>query len=222
MVKNKFIRLFINPHMHNTHKLESAYGQQLVHLKGVYNDDTYGLERILRLFLCSVQFIYPILLLREIFGRFGSTYRKLAVEFYTLLKLILPLFILYFGLYHYPAVIFIIIYLLSETVFHILNLIFLTNIHSASISYHRAMLLLLLNYLEVVLDFAVVYIGFGLLSQPLNPLSAIYFSLVASTTVGFGDIHAQGTAGQAVVISQLVVCLLFIVLFINYFSQKKD
>jgi hypothetical protein len=50
----------------------------------------------------------------------------------------------------------------------------------------------------------------------------VYFSLVANTTVGFGDIYPKGTGGQLVVISQLLVCVLFIILFINYFSQRTQ
>lgn len=215
-------KIFVGAELAIEEKLGSAYKQQTKYLKKVWNDDTYGLERILRLFLCSIQFIYPILLLRDTFGRLGAPFRKLAVEFYTLIKLIFPFLVLSFGLYRYHFVIFIVIYLLSETIFHILNLIFLSDIHFASVSYRRSLLLLFLNYVEVVLDFATVYIGFDLLSETLSPVSAIYFSLVTNTTVGFGDIHAKGTAGQLVVISQLLVCVLFIILFINYFSQKTN
>jgi hypothetical protein len=72
----------------------------------------------------------------------------------------------------------------------------------------------------VVLDFATIYIGFDLLSEKLTAVSAVYFSLVVNATVGFGDIYPNGRTGQLVVISQLLVCILFIILFINYFSQK--
>ena len=216
----KLKKIFINPDIHIAEKTESAYKHQAIYLQKIWNDDSYGLERIVRLFLCLVQFIFPILLIRDIFGRLGVTARKLAVEFYNLLKLLFPLFVLSAGLYRHPVFIGIILYLLADTILHILHLIFLTDVHSASVLYHRSILLLFLHYIEVVLDFAVIYIGFDLLSQELTPLSAVYFSLVANTTVGFGEIHAQGPAGQMVVIFQLLVCVLFIILFINYFSQR--
>jgi hypothetical protein len=136
------------------------------------------------------------------------------------LKLFFPLIVLWTGAYRFPWVIALIVYLLTETTFHILNLIFLSDIHSAAVSYHRSVLLLFLHYIETAMDFAAIYIAFDLLNVPLNWVSAVYFSMVANTTVGFGDIHARGTAGQAVVIVQLVICVLFIILFINYFSQK--
>jgi len=218
---HKFLKIFVNPKTLVHEDKESAYRQQLKHLKDVWRDDAYGLERLLRLFLSLAQFIFPLLLIREIFGRFGAVSRKLAVEFYNLFKLLLPLAILYSGLYRYHFIIALVIYLLSETIFHILNLIFLADVHAADVSYRRSMLLLFLHYLEVALDFAVIYIGFGLLSEKLSAVSAVYFSMVLSTTVGFGDIHARGTAGQIAVICQLLVCVLFLILFINYFSQKE-
>jgi len=219
---NKLVRILLNPDAITDERVEEAYRQQVKCLKKVWNDDTYGLERILRLFLCVVQFIFPILLIRDIFGRLGTTSRKLAVEFYTVIKLIFPFVVLTFGLYRYPFIIFIIIYLLSETILHILNLIFLSDIHAFSVSYHRSFLLLFLNYIEAVLDFSTIYLRFDLLSEKLSPVSAVYFSLVANTTVGFGDIYPKGAGGQLVVISQLLVCVLFIILFINYFSKKAD
>ncbi|MBW2045356.1 MAG: two pore domain potassium channel family protein [Deltaproteobacteria bacterium] len=216
----KFLKVFINPASAANQKVPSAYRLQINCLKKVWDDDTYGFERIVRLFLCIVQFLYPVLLIRSIFGRFGSIGRKLAVEFYTLIKLLLPLFILLLGLYRYNFVLIITIYLLSETIFHILNLIFLSDIYLVSVSYPRSILLLFLNYIEVVFDFSIIYIGFDLLSEKLSWISALYFSLVTNATVGFGDIYPKTTAGRVVAIFQLLICILFLIVFINYFSQR--
>ncbi|MDD4908081.1 MAG: ion channel [Candidatus Omnitrophica bacterium] len=215
-------KLFINPGANDRENAGSAYRRQVKYLQAVWNDDTYGLERLLRLFLCLVQFIYPILLIRQVFGRWGATSRKLAVEAYNVFKLIFPLLILSCGWYKIPFILVLVVYLLSETIFHILNLIFLSDVHLAAVSYHRSILLLFLHYAEVVLDFAAIYIGFDLLSEPLNPVSAVYFSTVANTTVGFGDICAKGAVGQLVVISQLALCVVFVILFINYFSSRVN
>ncbi len=215
-----FKKIFVNPSSRSQKKVESAYRHQVRYLTEVWNDDSYGLERLLRIFLCGIQFLYPILFIRDIFGRKGATARKLAVEAYVVMKLLFPLFVLRSGAYHSFWAVAAVVYLLTETTFHILNLIFLSDIHSASVSYHRSILLLFLHYIETALDFAVIYIAFDLLSEPLNWVSAVYFSMVAHTTVGFGDIHARGMGGQTVVIAQLVICVLFIILFINYFSQK--
>lgn len=216
------LKIFYNPRSMTSEKVEPAYKHQIKYLLQVWDDDSYGLERILRLFLSVIQFIYPILLIRQLFGKWGATSRKLAVEAYNVFKLIFPLLALSCGFYKCPFVVALIVYLLSETIFHILNLIFLSDVHMASVSYHRSILLLFLHYVEVVLDFAVIYIGLDLLSESLTPVSAVYFSTVANTTVGFGDIYAKGPAGQLVVVGQLMVCVVFIVLFINYFSTRVN
>ena len=216
----KLFKVFINPALAVNEKVTPAYRLQIVYLKKVWDDDSYGFERIVRLFLCIVQFIYPILLIRHISGRFGSICRKLGVELYTLIKLFFPLFVLLAGLYRYNLVVALVIYLLSETIFHILNLIFLSDIYSVSLSYRRSILLLFLNYIEVVFDFSIIYIGFDLLSEKLSWISALYFSLVTNATVGFGDIYPKGTPGRVVVIFQLLICILFLIVFINYFSQR--
>jgi hypothetical protein len=168
------IKLFINHKSSGRQAVASAYKHQVFYLQKVWNDDSYGLERLLRLFLCTIQFIYPVLLIRDIFGRRGVSARKLAVEAYVVLKLFFPLIVLWTGAYRFPWVIALIVYLLTETTFHILNLIFLSDVHSASVSYHRSILLLFLHYIETALDFAAIYIAFDLLSEPLNWVSAIY------------------------------------------------
>jgi hypothetical protein len=217
----KFLKkLFVGAESAIEHKLGSAYKQQASHLKAIWHEHTYGLERLFRLSVCLVQFIYPTIFIRSIFGNFGVTTRKVAVEFYIAAKLIFPVFILVSGFYRQPWVIWVIAYLLSETVFHILNLIFLSDVHAILVSYHRSILLLFLNYLEVLFDFAVIYLGLDVLNKPLTPISAVYYSFVTQATLGYGDYHPVTSIGQLVVIFQLVIVILFALLFINYFSAR--
>lgn len=203
-------------------KAEEAYSQQYRYLRQVWEEESYGLERVVRLILCLAQFLFPILLIRDISGKRGAVARRLAVELYTVFKFLFPLVVLGAGWYQYPFVIFLVIYFLSETFLHILHLIFLSDIHSAAVSYRRSLILIFLHYAEVVFDFAVLYMAFDLLSRPMDPVAAVYFSLVATTTVGFGDIYALNSAGQVLVMTQLTVCVAFIVVFINYFSQRMN
>jgi voltage-gated potassium channel len=201
---------------------QEAYAQQVIFLKQVWREQTYGLERMVRLGLCLAQFIFPVLLIRDIFGRWGATGRKLAVESYTVFKFIFPLAVIWQGWYRSPWVVWLIAYLFADTFVHILHLIFLSDVHEASVSYRRSLLLIFLHYAEVAFDFAVVYLAFDLLKPAAGKVGALYFSLVATTTVGFGDITAKNSAGQLVVMAQLAVCVAFIVVFINYFSQRSN
>jgi voltage-gated potassium channel len=214
-------KIFINPVNAPRQVVAEAYSEQIKHLKKVWNEKNYGLERLVRLFLCLAQFFYPILLIRDIFGRFGGTARRLAVETYAIFKFVFPLAVIWSGWYRQPFVVFLIVYFLSETLVHIFNLIFLSDIHFASVSYPRALLLILLHYAEVIADFAVFYLAYDFLSQPMDAVSALYFSVVSTTTVGFGDITAKNSAGQLVVSAQLLICVVFIIVFINYFSQRN-
>ncbi len=200
--------------------IESGYKEQLGYLKKVWEDTTYGVERIVRLVICIVQFIYPTIFIRSIFGIWGVRARKVAVEGYIILKLIFPLIVLSTGLYQHMLVVAIIIYLLTETIFHILGLIFLSDLHPFSISYRRSVLLLFLHYLEVIFDFSVIYSAFDVLNRKLSPLSALYFSFVTNTTLGYGDIYPKDAAGYLTVIAQLIVFIMFVILFIDYFSSK--
>ena len=201
-------------------KVDNAYKQQIGYLKEIWNDKTYGLERVFRLFLCLVQFIYPTILVKSIFSRWGRRSRKLSVEVYIIIKLLFPVFVLISGLYRYHLVIPLIIYLLSETIFHVLNLIFLSDVHFLHVSYRRSILLLFVHYIEVIFDFSVIYLAFDLLNKKLTPISAIYFSFVTNTTLGFGEYHPKGGLGQIVVIFQLTIFIMFVILFINYFSSR--
>lgn len=202
-------------------KLPEAYQQQIEYVRIIWREKTYGLDRLVRLFLVCAQFVFPVLLIRDIAGRWGVVGRRTAVETYAVAKFLFPLLCLWFGWYAYPAATFLIIYLLGDTLIHLLHLIFLADVHSAAVSYRRSLLLIFLHYGEVIADFAVLYLTFGLLAQPASPLSALYFSTVATTTVGFGDITVRPGLGQVVAICQLLICVIFIVVFINYFSQKN-
>ncbi len=197
-----------------------AYRQQAEFLLRVWNEESYGLERIVRLGLCLIQFAFPVLLIRNLSGVFGILGRRLAVEAYTVFKFFFPLAVLAFGWYRHPPVVFLTVYFLADTFVHILYLIFLSDVHSAAVSYRRSLVLIFLHYAEVAFDFAVIYMAFDLLNRPMDAMTAVYFSFVATTTVGFGDVYAATAVGKAVVISQLAVCVVFVVVFINYFSQK--
>jgi hypothetical protein len=218
------LKLFVNPlpGPGSAEKIPEAYADQVKYLQKVWNEQTYGLERIVCIGLCLLQFLFPVLLIRDIAGRWGVVGRRLAVESYTVFKFIFPLIVLWQGWYTHLLVIALIVYFLSDTMVHILHLIFLSDIHSAAVSYSRSLLLIFLHYAEVAFDFATIYMAFDLLSKPMDKISALYFSVVATTTVGFGDITAKNTAGQMVVMTQLLVCVVFIVVFINYFSQKNN
>ncbi|MCX5785509.1 MAG: ion channel [Elusimicrobia bacterium] len=218
-----FKKIFVGP---KTVFHASAYGtyqQQLLDIKQLWNDEktpSCGLERVFRLFLCLVQFFYPTLLIRTLAGR-TTTARKLSMECYALFKLFFPVLLLTTGLYISKPALILVVYFLTETVFSVLGLIFLSDVYSALLTFNRSMILILLNYFEVTLDFSVFHMKYEALNKALSPLSAVYYSFVTGATLGYGDLYPVTAFGQFLVIAQLAIFVLFILLFVNYFTARS-
>jgi hypothetical protein len=83
------------------------------------------------------------------------------------------------------------------------------------------MLLLFLNYLEIVFAFGVLYSCDNYLNKPLeNWFDAVYFSTITSSSIGYGDYYPVTTVGKVLVSAQALLFLFFVVLFLNFFSNK--
>jgi hypothetical protein len=209
--------------------IRSAYSvirRQQLNLYKVWNNETHndiGLEKVVRLFLIVQQFLYPGIYIRNRFGRKGSTYKKLAIEFYVLLKLVFPLLALFSGWYSKVFIQAITGYLLSETIFYIATLFFASEIFDEPRSSKRSILLLFLNYVEITFDFAVIYGGLYLLRGTAHSrLDFVYFSFMTSSTIGFGDVFPTTDTGKYVVIVHSIIFLFFIVLFLNFFTRVES
>ena len=223
-LKNVLFKLFLGKREYNVKYNKSAlksHAQNLVNVWNNENNSDIGLEKILRLFLLSVQFVFPGLYIRQLFGRRGLSVKNLAIEVYVLLKTAFPLILLLTGGYTHPVFIFLVFYILTETIFYNTILIFASDVYSHPRSYRRSVLLLFFNYIEIVFDFAVIYGGLHLLGGRVNGIiDFIYFSFVTSATISFADIYPITNLGKIMVGTQSVVFFVFIVLFFNFFSSR--
>jgi hypothetical protein len=89
-------------------------------------------------------------------------------------------------------------------------------------SLDRSMLLLLVNYGEVVIGFAILYlttqsIAWSSGGVVAEPLGALYFSAVTASTVGYGDITPQTTPGRWLAISELASVFILVVVVVGMF-----
>lgn len=50
----------------------------------------------------------------------------------------------------------------------------------------------------------------------------IYFSIITSTTIGYGDMHPVTVLGKMAVCTRAIMDVAFIVLFLNFFGSKVD
>ncbi len=225
-MKEIFKKLLFGRQEENIQLHHTSIGNQWRNLKKVWNNEKHndiGLEKILRLFLVAVQFAFPGIYIRDKFGRKGLTWKNLAIEAYVVFKTILPLLFLLTGVYSNGFVIFITSYLLAETILYVATLIFVSDIFAKPRSYRRSVLLLYFNYFEIVLAFAVIYGGLNLLnSRAESIIDFIYFSFVTSATIGYGDVYPTTDLGKIMVSFQSIVFLVFIVLFLNFFSSKVE
>ncbi|MCK4667921.1 hypothetical protein KAU33_14290 [Candidatus Dependentiae bacterium] len=222
----KFIKkIFIGPGMDNHGNKDSPIKENFRILKEIWNDkesESYGIERVFKLFLNLIQLVFPTIYIRLLFKGLRTGSIRFIIDVYLILKLVLPILVLYLSWYKSVTVIIINVYLMLETGFTILGLIFLSESKSSKISYKRSILILIINYLQVTLGFSLIYAGYDLLNKRLTPFEAVYYSFVTMTTLGYGDYFPVSDAGKLMVILQLIVFILFVVLFINYFSHKLN
>jgi hypothetical protein len=183
------------------------------------HQDDSGIEKIVRLFLSSSQLLFPGLYIKQIASKKGHEYQDLYLDIYVVIKVILPLLILANNWLCKKLIISIMVYFLAETLLYIPTLIFASDSFSRPRSYKRSMMLLFFNYFEIVFSFAVLYSLGNYLNKPfLHWFDAIYFSIVTSTSIGYGDFFPSTTWGKFLVSSQAFLFLFFIVLFLNFFS----
>lgn len=198
--------------------------KRFMNIKAIWNNnhqDDNGIEKLVRLFLSSSQLLFPGVYIKYLAYLKGYEYRDLALDFYVLLKVCFPLLILINHWQSNPYVIWLMIYVLLETVLYIPTLIFASDMFSKPKSYKRSMLLLFLNYIEIILSFAVLYSCGDFLNKPLNHwFDAVYFSTINSASIGYGDYYPVTTIGKVLATAQAFLFLLFVVLFLNFFTAK--
>lgn len=198
--------------------------KRVMNIRAIWNNNHQndnGIEKIVRLFLSSSQLLFPGVYIKYLAYLRGYEYRDLALDFYVLLKIAFPLFILIYEWQSYHYVIYIMIYLLLETVLYIPTLIFASDIISKPRSYKRSMLLLFLNYIEIIFSFAVLYSCGNYLNKPFTHwFDAIYFSTINSASIGYGDFYPITIIGKILATAQAFLFLFFVVLFLNFFTAK--
>lgn len=198
--------------------------KRIINIKSIWNNDHQddnGIEKIVRLFLASSQLIFPGIYIKYLFNKIGNEYQDLSLDFYVLAKVLFPIFILINHWQSYNFAIYLMVYVLIETVLYIPTLIFASDTFSRPRSYKRSMLLLFFNYLEIVFSFGVLYTIGDNMNKPFsNWFDPIYFSTISSSSIGFGDYYPITTYGKVLVSIQAMFFLSFVVLFLNFFSTK--
>jgi hypothetical protein len=198
--------------------------KRIQNIKAIWNNDHQddnGIEKIIRLLLSTSQLLFPGIYIKYWAYKKGNQYQDLALDIYILLKVSYPIFILTHEWQYNKWMVYGLIYLMLETVLYIPTLIFASDLFSKPRSYKRSMLLLFFNYLEIVLSYAVIYSCGNYLNKPFTHwFDAVYFSIITSSSIGYGDFYPETTFGKVLVSSQALLFLFFVILFLNFFSSK--
>jgi hypothetical protein len=198
--------------------------RRILNIRAIWNNDHQfdnGIEKIVRLFLSSSQLLFPGVYIKYASNKIGHEYQDLALDLYVLAKVLFPLLILTNHWQYNHFILYTMIYLLLETVLYIPTLIFASDLFTRPRSYKRSMLMLFFNYMEIIFSFAVLYTHGNNMNKPFEHwFDAIYFSIVSSNSIGFGDYYPISLFGKVLVSIQAMFFLSFVVLFLNFFSTK--
>lgn len=210
----------------STRKQSGVIGKRIRNIKGIWNNESHadvGVEKLFRLFLAASQFLFPGIYIKHFFGKKNVVYQDVAMDFYILSKVAFPFLFLYNGFSIHRWTLYLIIWLLLETILYVPTLIFASDHFGRPSSYRRSMLMLFFNYLEIAFAYAFIYSSGNYLNQPFaHWYDPIYFSMVTLSTIGIGDYYPVTGIGKLLVSSQSIIFLMFVVLFINFFSNKVE
>ncbi|MDN3677555.1 potassium channel family protein [Flavobacterium paronense] len=198
--------------------------RRILNIRSIWNNDHQddnGIEKIFRLFLSISQLCFPGIYVKTLASKINYAYKDLAMDCYILIKTFFPILILMNHWQDHKILIWLLVYLILETILYIPTLIFASDLFARPRSYKRSMLLLFFNYLEVVISFGVFYTLGNNTNIPFGHWSdAVYFSLMTTNTIGFGDYHPITTYGKFLACVQAMFFLSFVILFLNFFSTK--
>lgn len=127
----------------------------------------FSVAKVIRLLLMAVRLLFfPVMLFKDLIGGTDWKKRRQFVEIFTLIKAVIPVMIwmvmcLWGTLTDLTAfrgiVLAVSVYGMSDTITYLLTLIMLADIQRPSANIIRSMILLLVNYVEVSLEMALVY-----------------------------------------------------------------
>lgn len=189
-----------------------------------------ALEWFIMLFFSFTKLLFPGFYIRWYFNKKGGyNLRNQAIEIYVCIKLSIIVLLLFFGNPHQIWVKLLALYFIIDLMEHILGMIFLHKVNRRRVKLTRNLVLMILNIMELVGSFALLYIGTNSVAFAVgenqhlsNPVDAYYFSLITFTTVGFGDIIPINATGRMLVILEIFSSFLFIAILLSSLVNKLN
>lgn len=209
-----------NTNSTHTHALK----HRINNIKAIWNNDhqdDIGIEKIFRLFLAASPFLFLGIYIKNFFGRKGIINQDLSIDTFVIFKMLFPLSLVFTQWIPSPYSLILVIWFLIETFLYVPTLIFASDLIAKPSSYRRSMLLLFFNYFEIAFSYAFLYNYGNHFNKPfVHWYDSIYFSFTTLSSIGFGDYYPITGYGKFLVCTQSTIFLAFVVLFINFFSNK--
>lgn len=182
-----------------------------------------GIERIIRLLLAASVFLLPGVYFKQSLSGLRSDWQDIVTDVYVLFKVAYPACVLYAGAQNHPVAFSLAVVLIAETMLYIPLLIFASDVYHKPRTYRRSLLLLFVNYVELIIGFAVLYSLSGTMNRPfMSVTEAVYFSAVTASTIGYGDLYPVTDYGRIVVTMQSMAFLVFGVLFLSFYTNRIE
>lgn len=184
------------------------------------NKGYFALAKTFRAALLILRiFFLPILCVKDWFAGYNWQMRRMVVEVTVFVKLLAPILLYFFvndsdlSVSLIKAVTLVILYLMADTITYLITLIVLSDIQRPSANVIRSMIFLLVNYVEVSLDIALIYY--------LNNINVVSFR----EAIKFGILSDSVDICKGVVINEVLEYLnyglkfFFMTLAFGYFAN---
>jgi len=178
-----------------------------------------------KVFMTVLIFIRSLSLvhIKEFFNSYKI--RSEISEFYVLAWFVVLLCLLWYPLSSTAFLFVIVVYRLIDGLNYRLCIIFVDRYKRdwGLRSLNRSLLILMFNYCEVIIGFAVLYlatysIGYSNSNKIITtPMEALYFSTVTITTLGYGDMIPISPFGQKLALLEPLLGFILVVLVIGVF-----
>lgn len=157
----------------------------------------------------------PWMELKDLFGGRDWKRRRQFTEIFTISKAMVPLLILMFGVWdwHLLLVPGLVLYNMCDTFTYLLVLIVMSDIQRPSANLIRSILMLFINYIEVALDMAAVYVWYY--KGQVNVWDAIVYGILGEQLT----IPSTVTVNYAFLFLNAGIKFFFITLVFGYFAN---
>lgn len=208
----------------------NPYRRDIEIVKSIWQDEkqegeeVFFTQRLAQTMVCIGLLVSPATFVRFLGSRLaGRKGRKLAIELYVIIKFILVVSLLFRGTPG-KTVAVIAAVCLADLCINLSGFVLLRNFWKPSASVTRSIILLGFNFVELCSTFGIFYLSTKSIAQGeqliTDPATMLYFSVITSATIGYGDMTPVTAVGRWIVTLQVVLSLAFVAVVLATFVSK--